>query len=145
MNLVCRDICFDQTLICIGNCSDDNACISQCARDETVCISRELFHGPWMNTYVIKIVHVIMNALVVVSGAVMQFASSVQIKKIIKIGISASKNMVLILVFVFTIVLMMSALLTVFQYTEIKFKNALVRFNIFLCSLTPPHRCREFF
>ena len=98
-----------------------------------------------MNTYVIKIVHVIMNALVVVSGAVMQFASSVQIKKIIKIGISASKNMVLILVFVFTIVLMMNALLTVFQYTKIKFKNALVRFNIFLWSLTPQHRYREFF
>ena len=86
-----------------------------------------------------------MNALAVASNAVMQFASSVQIKKIIKIGISASKNMVLILVFVFTIVLMMNALLTVFQYTKIKFKNALVRFNIFHCSLTSPHRCREFF
>ena len=55
-----------------------------------------------------------------------------QIKKIIKIGISALKNMVQVLVCVFTIAPMMTiALVIVYSNTKIKLKIALVRFYIF--------------
>ena len=80
----------------------------------------------------------ILNVLVAALVAVIKFAPSVQTKKIIKIGITALKNMVSILVFALTIVLMITvALPTVFQNTKIKLKIALVRFNIFHCSLAP--------
>ena len=43
MNLVCRDVCLEETLACISSCLNDNACISQCARDETICLQRKYF------------------------------------------------------------------------------------------------------